>query len=148
MSRNYPPVSFHFEVEFEGFGSGSNAGFQEISGIDATIGEFTYEEGGENRFVHRLPDRVTYDNLEMKRGIVKGSELIGWFREAVEQYKFKPTGIMVKLLNEEHEPLEAWSFIQAYPVKWSVSAFNATQNEVAVESIEFAFQYFRRLQVG
>ena len=148
MANYYPPTGFHFRVNVEGLNSDNgdiDIGFQEVSGINATVGETTYEEGGENRFVHRLPERVTYDKLVLKRGVLKGSELIGWFREAVESFKFDPKGILVTLLNEEHEPLEAWSFINAYPVKWSVSSFDAQKNEVTVETIEMAFQYFRRL---
>ncbi len=147
MAEYYPPTGFHFRVDIDGLTSDKkDIGFQEVSGLNATIGEFTYEEGGENRFVHKLPQRVTYDKLVLKRGILQGSELIGWFRDAVEAYKFDPKGITVTLLNEEHEPLESWSFINAYPVKWSVASFNSTKNEVAVETIEMAYQYFRRLE--
>ena len=53
----------------------------------------------------------------------------------------------VTLLNDEHQPLEAWSFIQAYPVKWSISGFNAQANEIVTETIDLSFQYFRRLEV-
>ena len=148
MSKKYPPSGFHFEVEFEGLSSGSNSGFQEVSGLEVSIDTFSYEEGGENRFVHRLPERVSYGNLVLKRGLLKGSELIEWFRNAVELYRFKPTGVLVTLLNENHEPLESWSFIQAYPVKWAVSEFNATGNEIVAETIELSYQYFRRLEKG
>lgn len=148
MSKKYPPVGFHFEVAFEGLSSGSNSGFQEVSGLDVAIETFNLEEGGENRFVHRLPARVSYGNLVLKRGLLKGSELIEWFRNAIELYKFKPTGVLVTLLNEKHEPLESWSFIQAYPVKWSVSGFSATDNEIVAETIELSYQYFRRLEKG
>jgi len=149
MSDTYPPVGFHFVVNVEGLNDNSrDSGFREVSGLNATVGEETYEEGGENRFVHRLPTRVTYDKLVLKRGVLKGSELIGWFRSTVESFTFDPKGVMVTLLNEVHEPLESWSFINAYPVKWSISDFNAQNNEVAVETIELAFQYFRRVDAG
>ena len=148
MAGNYPPTGFHFIVNVEGLNSGSSdSGFREVSGLDATLGEETYEEGGENRFIHRLPGRVTYDKLVLKRGILRGSELIGWFKKAVESFKFEPRGVLVTLLNEDHDPLEAWSFINAYPVKWSVADFNAESSEVAVETIELTFQYFRRVEV-
>ncbi len=148
MNNKYPPVGFHFDVRFEGLESEQDIGFQEVSGLNATIGEFTFEEGGENRFVHRLPQRITYDKLVLKRGVLKGSKLIEWFRNALELYRFEPKGVLVTLLDENHEPLESWSFINAYPVKWSVSAFNSTQNEVAVETIELSYQYFRRMDLG
>lgn len=148
MANYYPPVGFHFRVNIEGLTSDTrDISFQEVSGINAKVGEFTYNEGGENRFVHRLPDRVTYEKLTLKRGMLIGSELIGWFRDAVESFKFDPRNVLVTLLNREHEPLESWSFVKAYPVKWSIGSFNAEQNEVVVETIELSFQYFKRMEV-
>ena len=149
MANYYPPVGFHFRVDIEGITEGdSEISFQEVSGLDASVGEFTYNEGGENRFVHRLPDRVTYDKLTLKRGMLIGSKMIAWFKDAVESFKFDPKDLTVTLLNTEHEPLESWSFVKAYPVKWSISGFNAQQNEIVVETIELAFQYFTRLEVN
>ena len=149
MADYYPPVGFHFRVDIEGISSGdSEISFQEVSGINATVGEFTFKEGGENRFVHRLPDRVTYDKLILKRGMLVGSQMISWFKDAVESFQFDPKDITVTLLNGDREPLESWSFVKAYPVKWSFSNFNAQQNEIVVETIELAYQYFTRLEVS
>lgn len=148
MASYYPPTGFHFSVTIEGLTSGPrDISFREVSGINASVGEFTHNEGGENRFVHRLPDRVTYEKLTLKRGMLMGSELIGWFKDAVETFQFDPREVLVTLLNNEHEPLEAWSFVNAYPVKWSVGSFNAEQNEVVVETIDLTFQYFKRMEV-
>lgn len=149
MANYYPPVGFHFRVDIDGITEGDKEiSFQEVSGLNASIGEFTYNEGGENRFVHRLPDRATYEKLVLKRGMLVGSKMISWFKDAVESFKFDPKDITVTLLNGDHEPLESWSFVKAYPVKWSISNFNAQQNEIVVETIELAFQYFNRLEIN
>lgn len=148
MANYYPPVGFHFRVDIEGITSdGPDIRFQEVSGLNASIGEMTYKEGGENRFTHRLPEPVTYEKLTLKRGMLIGSKLIGWFKNAVESFQFDPKTVTVTLLNSEHQPLEAWSFVQAYPVKWSFSSFNAQNNELVIETIELSFQFFRRLEV-
>jgi phage tail-like protein len=148
LAEYYPPVSFHFKVDIEGItDGGADIRFQEVSGINASVGEFTYKEGGENRFIHRLPDRITYERLALKRGMLVGSKLIAWFKDAVESFLFDPKDIVVTLLNPDHEPLEAWSFVKAYPVKWSISGFNAQNNEIVIETIELNFQYFKRLEI-
>ena len=149
MANYYPPVGFHFRVDFEdlSFG-GPDIRFQKVSGITASVGEFTYSEGGENRFTHRLPDPVTYEKLELERGLLVGSKLIGWFRDAVEGFEFDPKTVTVTLLNSEHQPLEAWNFVKAYPVKWSISPFDAKANEIVVDTIHLAFQYFTRVEVS
>ena len=148
MASYYPPVGFHFRVDIDGITTGDKeVSFQEVSGINASVGEMTFNEGGENRFVHRLPDRVSYEKLVLKRGMLTGSKMIAWFKDAVESFSFDPKTVTVTLLNSEHDPLEAWSFIQAYPVKWSISGFNAQNNEIVIETVELSFQYFRRLEV-
>jgi len=148
MAGYYPPVGFHFLVSFElpGFTRGGNdARFQEVSGISAEINVEEIKEGGENRFHHRIPVRAKYPNLVLKRGLLTDSKLINWFRDAVENFNFSPTTITVNLLNEKHEPISTWTFVDAWPVKWSISNFNAGENQIAVDTIELSYKYYRRL---
>jgi hypothetical protein len=76
-----------------------------------------------------------------------GSQLMQWFKDSVENYAFEANDITVILLNGDHIPIQAWNFIKAWPVKWDISEFNAEQGTIVIESIEFAYQYFRRLDV-
>lgn len=145
MAAYYPPVGFHFKVEFPGVGTAdADSRFQEVSGLTAEITTEELVVGGENRFTYRLPVRAKYSNLVLKRGMLKDSGLVGWFRNAVEAFQFKPVDVNVYLLNEKHEVSASWVFIQAYPVKWVVSDFKASENALVIESIELAYQYFRR----
>ncbi|NOZ26265.1 MAG: phage tail protein [Nitrospirae bacterium] len=145
MNNSYPPVGFHFKVEFrlDGVVDGDSR-FQEVSGLTAELGIEEVNEGGENRFSHRLPTRAKYGNLVLKRGLLKDSRLIKWFRDAVEDFEFEPADVLVTLLNEEHEPLMGWNFVNAWPVKWVVSDFKAQENALVVETIELAYNYFKR----
>jgi phage tail-like protein len=148
MPSYYPPVGFHFRVEF-GFLSpdGNDVRFQEVTGLSAELGIEEVVEGGENRFPHRLPTRAKYSNLILKRGLLTDSQLIGWCRGAIEDFDFKPTTVNVTLLNEDHEPLsETYSFVRAWPVKWSVSDFKAQENAIVVETLELAYNYFTRVK--
>ena len=151
MALFNPPVGFHFLVRFEGLLTNPkyigipDTGFQEVSGINVDISTEEYHEGGENRFKHRLPNPITYQNLVLKRGLLIGSQMMQWFKETTENFTFEPTDITVILLNGDHIPLQAWNFIQAYPVKWDVSGFNAQEAQIVVESVEFSYQYYRRI---
>ncbi|PHR95278.1 MAG: glycerol acyltransferase [Leeuwenhoekiella sp.] len=142
MATYYPPVGFHFKVEF-GVTQNSEFEFQSVSGLSVDIETEEFAEGGENRFKHKLPVRTKFPNLVLKRGLVTDSDLIAWCRDAIEDFQFKPTGVMVKLLNEEHQPLKTWNVVHAYPVKWSVSDFNAEENSLVIETIELAYNYFK-----
>ncbi|MBL7813102.1 MAG: phage tail protein [Bacteroidetes bacterium] len=149
MALYYPPVGFHFAVYIEGlmpkYTGIPDIGFQEASGLDVTINTEEYREGGENRFAHRLPGNISYPNLVLKRGLLIGSQLQMWFRSSIETFTFEPHDMNLLLLNPEHMPIQAWSFLNAYPVKWSVSGFNAQDNGIVVDSVEFSYQFSRRV---
>ena len=138
------PVSFHFKVIIPGKSSGDDMRFQEVGGLTAEMGVEELIVGGENMFSYRLPTRAKYNNLTMKRGMVKNSKLIEWFRNGIENFQFEPVDISVHLLNENNEVLTSWEVIQAYPVKWVISDLNANGNTLVIETIECAYQYFQR----
>jgi phage tail-like protein len=143
MADYYPPVGFHFKVEFQGIGTDDDTRFQEVVGLQAEIGVEELAVGGENRFSYRLPTRSKYNNLVLRRGLLRSSGLKTWISDAIESFIFKPVDVNIHLLNENHEVSASWIIMQAYPVKWSISDLKALENAVVIESIELAFQYFR-----
>jgi phage tail-like protein len=155
MAAYYPPAGFMFKVEFtgvSGMDSDKEQRFQEVSGLSFDIEIEEYREGGENRFSHKFPKRAKYPNLVLKRGFLQDTAVIDWMKSAMNTfftvviYDFKPADILVTLLDEAGEPLAVWNVVQAFPVKYSASGFNASQNAVMIETIELAYQYFERIQ--
>lgn len=144
MAAYYPPAGFHFSVKFFGLGKDNDSQFQEVSGLTAEVSVEELIVGGENKFTYRLPTRSKYNNLVLKRGMLKDSDLVEWFRKAIEDFDFKPVNLTVNLLDENHQPLSTWDFVAAYPVKWVISDFKAMENGLVVETIELAYQYFSR----
>ena len=153
MPSYYPPTGFHFKVEFigvEGMDSDTEHRFQEVGGLSFEIETEELREGGENRFTNKLPKRVKYPNLTLKRGLLQGTAILDWFSSAmstwftVPVYDFKPKDVMITLMDEAGQPAAIWNVVQAYPLKWSVSDFKATDNAIAIESMELAYQYFER----
>lgn len=144
MSTYYPPVGFHFKVEFPGISTkNTDIQFQSVAGLSVDIETEEFTEGGENRFKHKFPVRTKFPNLVLKRGMVTDSDLIGWCRDAIEDFIFDPIDLTVDLLNEEHKTVLSWNVVHAYPVKWSVSDLNAEESKVVIETIELAYNYFR-----
>ena len=145
MPNYYPPVGFHFKVEFLDLDppAGDNdVRFTEVSGLSVEMSTEELAEGGQNRFVQKYPVRAKYPELTLKRGLLVNSEAIAWIRGCIEDYDIKPKNIDVTLLNEEHEPLLTWHVIRAYPTKWAVSDLNATNNAVVIETLQLYYQYF------
>ena len=106
-----------------------------------------FAEGGVNRFKHNLPKRTAYSDLELKRGLFMGSGIIAWCIDAIENFDFNPCNVTVMLLNDSHIPLMGWYVVNAYPIEWSVSGFNAKSSEVVIESIKLKYSYYTVLSV-
>ncbi|XZF12940.1 phage tail protein [Chitinophagaceae bacterium MMS25-I14] len=138
----YPPVGFHFRVEFLGVGNNNDTRFQAVGGLSVEFQTESYKEGGENRFEHQLPTRAKYPPLTLKRGMLTDSKVISWCLDAFLNNVFMPVQINVTLLNEEHQPLKTWSIYNAWPKKWSVADFNSESSTVQVETLELCYDYF------
>src|SRR4051812_48889232 len=109
----YPPVGFYFQVAIQGISGINEGNFQEISGLNVKIGAEEVKEGGELRFVHRLPTPPKYENIILKRGMLLGSPLIAWAKTAMEQFSFSPKSVYIKLLDETKTPIAVWSVVNA-----------------------------------
>ncbi|HEY0921270.1 phage tail protein [Rheinheimera pacifica] len=147
-TSDYPLPAFYFRVKFASSGDSADTAFQEVSGIGAQLDTEDVVEGGENRFVHKLPKAVKHGNLVLKRGIAPNSSLlVQWCIKVFEQgvdIAITPMTITVELLDDTGQPARSWSFVNAYPVSWQVEGFNASKNEVAIEKLEFSYQYVNR----
>jgi phage tail-like protein len=145
-----PPLGFRFGVLFFAGGVIPNPLdilFQKVSGLSSTVSTSTVEEGGQNLYSHRLPGRIQYDNLVLERGLVVGSPLVIEFNVAMSLFKFSPSNVLVTLLDDAGIPISGWLFMNAYPVKWSVSPLDATSNTVVIETLELAYQRMQVIRV-
>ena len=108
--------------------------YTEVSGLSAEIETLTYNEGGRNDFVHKLPTRMKHPNLVLKRGVTGVKDLQQWCLESFMGPDRKE--ITLTMYNQQLQKVRTWSFKNAYPVKWTGPQFNASQNTVATEAIE------------
>ncbi|MGP1666505.1 MAG: phage tail protein, partial [Rhodanobacter sp.] len=75
------------------------------------------------------------------------SPLVAWCKATLEgglSVPIKPMCVDVSLLDSHSNPVRTWSFTNAYPIRWEVDTFNSTKNDVALETIELAYQYVER----
>lgn len=153
MEPFYPPPAFHFSVTVLGARAGApspgaDASFQEVAGIQARMEVENVIEGGENRFVHRLPRFVSYPNLLLKRGLVpSGSELAGWVTRILGgglAAPVEPRNLKVALLNDRGTPILSWTFERAWPLRWEVGSLHSQDNRLLVETLELSYNYFFR----
>jgi phage tail-like protein len=119
--------------------AGSLGSFREVSGIGVEVETMDYAEGGNNEFVHRLPVRLKFQNVVLKRGITHQRVLLDWFNATRSQgIEAKWGEVTVTLMGPRGESVQTWSFKEAYPVKWTGPTLNATSNQIAKETLEIA----------
>ncbi len=149
QTGEYPIPAFYFRVVFAATSDNADTSFQEVSGIGSEMETEDLAEGGENRFVHRLPKTLKHPKLVLKRGVAPmDSPLVDWCKDVLEGQFIKqvePMTVEVSLMNEAGEPTRVWSFVNAFPVSWEVEGFNSTKNEIAIEKIELSYNYFDRV---
>jgi phage tail-like protein len=137
-------ATFLFEVDGETIGH-----FMEVSGLSAEVTVENVEEGGENGFTHRLPGRMTWPNITLKRGVTQSDNLLTWFNKSSgEQFAssnntLTRSSAAITLLGPNNARLRSWNFIDAFPVKWTGPEFAASSTNAATESLEIAHHGFR-----
>jgi len=140
--RADPFLGFRFEVRVDDLPLG---GFSECGGLQLETEVLDYAEGGLNTVLRKLPVRTKQTNIKLKRGIADRS-LWDWHAELVGGVVRRRTGSI-----RIHDPaggqvVAEWQFRRAYPVKWVGPELNATQNQVAVETIELVHEGLERMR--
>ncbi|MEO0583380.1 MAG: phage tail protein [Bacteroidota bacterium] len=135
----YPAVNFYFDVTFSGISNEGDTKFMEVSGLEMTLETKPFKEGG-SQHTYFLPVKTKFKHLVLKRGFYKDSELIQWCKDTFQSYKIDLKDVTIKLLDEKGIPIATWTAINAYPVKWNMSNFNSNKNEIAIETLELAFE--------
>jgi phage tail-like protein len=131
-----PFLTFNFAVEVQGLLVG---GFTEVSGLESEIGVEEYREGGVNGYVHKLPGPASHANLVLRHGLTSLSTLWNWFY-ATSQGAIERRNGTIMLLDHRQIPVMWWNFRNALPVRWTGPAFNASSDEVGIESLELAHE--------
>ena len=114
-------------------------GFSECTGLEMALQVEEYKEGGRAGAVLKFPTRVTWTNLTLKKGVGAGTGLWDWHYGFVEGKGKRRDGIIV-LLTDCICPTTSGISDAACRSIYSGPTFNATQNVVAIESIEIAHE--------
>jgi len=135
-TREDPLTSFNFIVDIQGI----RAGFAEIGGLTVETDVVEYREGDDPTTNFKLPGKTKYMPLSFKRGYTPdGKDLWDWRKSVVEGRTERRSGT-ITLLNEARQPALVWRFYEAWPSKWAGPAFNAKNNDVAIEELELAHE--------
>ncbi len=140
-------VSGAFVVEIDGLPVGR---FTEVEGLEVSVEVEEFAEGGMNGFSHKLPTRITYPNLVLKRGVTWENSLFVWFEEtevvgAAAKGKVSRATLGITMISGTGSRLRSWIAHDAIPVRWTGPSLANSQDEVPTEELEVAHHGFDAL---
>jgi phage tail-like protein len=128
-ARAQTTQSFTFRVEIDGASTGF---FKSVSGMDVETEVIEYREGGLNDRIYKMPGVRKWPNLVLKQEFTGDPSLYNWFMSGV---RVNGRITMIDLRGVE---VAAWEFKNGFPAKWKGPEFDASTNDVAMETIEIA----------
>ena len=135
-ARRDPYLNFNFLVQIDGV---TVAGFREADLPEARVDFSVYREGNERNSVRKLPGRVEYGPLVLRRGFAGDPALFQWWHNVADG-NLDRRNVAVALLDERREEVARWILYRAWPTKYEPPSLNALGNDVAIETLELAHE--------
>ncbi|MBC8592444.1 phage tail protein [Oscillospiraceae bacterium N12] len=140
------PTAFYFNLQTVGSSTRRDIDFLEVFGFSAEME--SQEIDGHQRYV---PGSMRHGNIICKRPIrpLRKSELSLWTSQMMPEGANKDLttcDLLITLLSPTGTREAAWLITKVYLVKWDVAGFDLENNDVALETIEFAYDTIQRIQ--
>ena len=148
---SYPLTKMNFLVTAEAV-SGT-AAFTEVSGIAASVDVIEFRQGNANSMAPvKIPGLVKHDNITLKMGYTLNNAFKEWVMKCVHDSRkeIERTDLTIELIDinggtPETVPTSVsgsvtWVLKNAWVTKYSGPDLNSTASEVAIESVEIAYE--------
>jgi phage tail-like protein len=134
----WPLPKFYFNVKL---GDDDTVNFQEIDGLNSETQVIEYRHGNSKVFYPiKMPGLGKVGNVTMRKGIfVNDSKFWTWYNE-IKMNTIARRTVIINLLDETGAPKMTWTLNNAWPAKVSGTDLKSEGNEVAVETLELAFE--------
>ena len=134
----WPLPKFYFTVQL---GDDKSVTFQEVDGLDSETQIIEYRHGNSPVFYPlKMPGLGRVGNVTMRKGIfVNDKAFWTWYNE-IKLNTIKRRTVVISLLDETGNPKRTWTLNDAWPTKITGTDLKSEGNEVAIESIEIAYQ--------
>jgi len=145
MPQDYPIPRYHFQVDW----GGTKISFAEITGLVIEREKIEYRHSDSKDFNKiGMPGLLKNNNLTLKRGKFEGDfEFNEWFEQVTNDRVDQRRDVTIRLLNEEHQPVAAWTAARCFPVKVTAPDLKSDANEAAIESLEIAHEGLKLMKV-
>ena len=134
----WPTPRFHFDVRW---GDGTVMHFQEVTGLDAETQVIEYRHGNSKVYSPiKMPGITKVGNVTLKRGIFKSDNSFWNWYSSIQQNTIKRQNVVIALLDEKSATTMQWTLTNAWPTKVTGADLKSDGNEVAVHTVELAYE--------
>ncbi|MDF1512929.1 MAG: phage tail protein [Anaerolineae bacterium] len=142
-----PLVGFHFAVEIQGVVTGY---FTECTGLgsehEVIEHKVVTEKGIE--VVMKIPGRLKWENIVLKRGITSNMDIWDWRKEVEDgQVDGARHDGSITMFDQELSPVARWEFKRGWPLKVTGPQPKSDSNEIGIEELTIAHEYIVRVAV-
>jgi phage tail-like protein len=141
--RERPYVQFNFLVDLgTGNTDGSDAGFQEVSGIGMEVTVAEYRNGNEKEnSVRKITGLNKSTDVTMKRGVIGSLTLYQWLNQIRNGDQSALRTVTIQLQNEDHSKVvQTWKLLRARIIKHTSGPMNAKGTDVAMEELVLSYE--------
>lgn len=139
IKSDYPLPIYNYRVDI----NGESISFSEVSGLELSFETITYKEsyatGGKvGPNIMYMPGQIQPVNISLKKGYVQGKSIpvfYDWIN-SIQLNRVDKRDIVVHLLDETGNTIVSWTVLDSFPTKLSAPSFDASSNEVAIESMD------------
>ncbi|MEP7235691.1 MAG: phage tail protein, partial [Ignavibacteriota bacterium] len=138
-SRMLASQGYRYRVDIEG---GGTAFFKSVDGLKTETELSAYQEGGSTDSQSKLIGATKWKNIVLKRGIAASPDdgSRKFFAAAAVKSTTNKKGISITVYDKDGAPRKKYNFFDCFPVKWEGPDLDASNNEVAIESVEIAHE--------
>jgi phage tail-like protein len=141
--RDRPYGNYNYLVDLgTGNTDGPDAGFAEIVLPESSIDIIEYRNGNEKESgVRKIPGRVHYSNLILKRGVIGALDLYQWWNQVRNGDINGFRNVVIQLQSEDRTAtVLTWKLFRAWPVRYRFSNLEAKGKEMLLEFLELALE--------
>lgn len=148
---SYPLTKMNFLVTVDNVNG--TAAFNEVSGVEASVDVIEFRQGNAHSLAPvKLPGLVKHGNVTLKMGYTTDSAFKTWIQECVSEVRgeMPRNNVSIELIDiNGGAPQNAvtsisgntvWILTNAWVTKYTAPDLNSTASEVAIESVEIAYE--------
>lgn len=149
----YPLTKMNFVVTVDGVNG--MAAFSEVTGVDASVDVIEFRQGNAGSLAPvKIPGLVKHGNITLKMGYTRAQDFKTWIQQCVgerreENFRHNVVIELIDIVTTDRspqavtdsvDPTLTWILKDAWVCKYNGPDLNASTSEVAIESVEIAYE--------